>query len=278
MDENLAHIPVDEAKPMTLPSEGGAAPRLVIPAIEDMAEFIPDPKLLSEHAIVGFDSRDARSRPFKLLRTQFSKILSQRKARLVGITSAAPNAGKSFMSLNLAATLSRVAGSTVYLVDLDLRRASIAAGLGLEAELGIADFLEGDTDDLGALGWRISMCNLGIFPTNKATSSSAELIASDRYRQLVETFQKERDNAIILFDLPPVFANDDTMLAMEGLDGYIMVVDAGVTTSRQVRDTIQMLSPAVCLGAVLNRYSGGFADHYGYGYGYGYREYAKYNE
>lgn len=257
-------------------SEGGEKLVLPIPELEDMPEFVPDLKVLDRNAIVGFDSRDGRARPFKLLRTKVAKLLVQKRARLVGITSAAPNAGKSFLSLNLAATLSRVAGARVYVVDLDLRRGSIAEGLGLEHDLGIADFLDGTTDDLGALGWRVNSCNLAIFPTAKANSSSAELIAGDRYTQLIEAFRNEADKAIILFDLPPAFANDDTMLAMQALDGYIMVVDAGVTTSRQVSDTLLMLEPATCFGAVLNRYSGGITDHYGYGYGY--RDYAKYSE
>ena len=276
MVENLAMGAIKEVELMSSFSETGDQPALVIPDLEAMPEFVPDWKVLERNAIVGFDSRDARARPFKLLRTQVAKLLSQKRARLVGITSAAPNAGKSFLSLNLAATLSRVAGSRVYLVDLDLRRASVAEELGLEHDFGIADFLEGTTDDLGSLGWHVNGSNLAIFPTNKATSSSAELIAGERYGQMIEAFRKEADKAIVLFDLPPAFANDDTMLAMGALDGYIMVVDAGVTTSRQARETLAMLEPAVCLGAVLNRYSGGIVDHYGYGYGY--RDYAKYAE
>lgn len=277
--KSLAQIAIDEAKPMSSFSEDGAGPLLAIPELEDMPEFVPDLKMLNRNAIVGFDSRDPRGRPFKLLRTQVSKLLSQKKARLVGITSAAPNAGKSFMSLNLAASLSRITDQKVYLIDLDLRRASIAEGLGLQHDRGIADFLEGTTDDLGSLGWRVHSSNLAVFPTGKTTASSAELIASDRYTQLIDTFRRESEKAIILFDLPPAFANDDTMIAIEALDGYIMVVDAGITTSRQVRDTLMMLEPSVCLGAVLNRYSGGIVDHYGYGYGYGYgKGYGKYTD
>lgn len=274
-EDPIRQIVTDEAQPMS----GQDKQPLPIPELEAMPEFVPDLKMLNDNSIVGFDSRDPRARPFKLLRTQVAKMLSQRRARLVGITSAAPNAGKSFLSLNLAASLSRVTGAQVYLVDLDLRRGSIAEGLGLEPDFGVADFLEGITDDLGGLGWRVHSSNLAIFPTNKATSSSAELIAGERYGQLIDTFRAKADKAIILFDLPPAFANDDTMLAIESLDGYIMVVDAGITTTRQVRDTVSMLEPAVCLGAVLNRYSGGIADPYGYGYGYGYgKGYGNYTE
>jgi protein-tyrosine kinase len=238
--------------------------------LADLAVYLPDAPTLDRNGIVGFDSRDARSRPFNLLRTQVAKRMASRKASIVGITSATPDAGKSFLSLNLAASLSRVAEQTVYLLDLDLRRGSIAAELGMTPEQGLSDFLDGTTDDLGGLGWRIDDSDLAVFPTRSIRGNSAELVASDRFGQLVESFRAVTGNAIVLCDMPPAFANDDTMIAMQKLDGFFLVIDSGRTTKRQVRDTLQMLQPAPCLGAVLNRYKGGLMESYGYGYGYGY--------
>ena len=79
----------------------------------------------------------------------------------------------------------------------------------------------------------------------------------------------------MICDLPPVFANDDTMMSMQYLDAYVLVVDHGMTTSRQVEEAVRLLDPVPCLGTVLNRYQGGFADPYGYGYGdtYGMKTY-----
>lgn len=268
---------MNEEDPMaTLTADSNGLHGITIPVLEDMQELTPDWKVLDRNSIVGFDNRDSRARPFNLLRTQIAKRLANKRAKLVGITSAAPNAGKSFLSLNLAASLSRVAEQQVILVDLDLRRGSVAEALGMTPDLGISDFLDGTTDDLGSLGWRIDSCKLAIFPTNRVGSNSAELLAGDRYNELVAAFRKASEQAIILFDLPPAFANDDTMIAIQKLDGYVMVVDSGITTSRQVRDTLLMLEPATCLGAVLNRYSGGVVDHYGYGYGY--KAYAQYDQ
>jgi capsular exopolysaccharide synthesis family protein len=249
---------------------------LPLPLVTDLPVYTPEAETLDGHAIVGFDSRDARSRPFNLLRTQVAKRMAARKASIVGITSATPNAGKSFLSLNLAASLSRVSGQSVYLVDLDLRRGTVAAELGLEPEAGISDFLEGATDDVGSLGWRIGETDLAVFPTRPIRGNSAELIASDRFIQLIETFRGIAGSAMVICDMPPAFANDDTMIAMQKLDGYFMVIDSGRTTKRQVRETMAMLHPAHCLGAVLNRYDGGFMEKYGYGYGYSSKLYDKY--
>src|SRR5688500_8095458 len=75
---------------------------------------------LAEHKIVGFNSRDSRSRAFNLLRTRLTNVLSGDGPHLVGLTSATPGAGKSFLSVNLAMSLAKVADELVILVDLDL--------------------------------------------------------------------------------------------------------------------------------------------------------------
>ena len=58
------------------------------------------------------------------------------------------------------------------------------------------------------------------------------------------------------------------MITLERLDGYLLVVDSGKTSAKQVAHAIQLLEPTPCLGTILNRYQGGLADHYGYNYGY----------
>jgi hypothetical protein len=65
------------------------------------------------------------------------------------------------------------------------------------------------------------------------------------------------------------------MLSMRYLDAYLLVVDHGRTTARQIDETLALMAPAQCIGTVLNRYQGGIADAYGYGYGdtYGLRDY-----
>jgi Mrp family chromosome partitioning ATPase len=268
---------MNEFFPMTSASaEPANLPPLVLPGLSDFEIFQPEPEILDRHAIVGFDGRDARSRPFNLLRTQVAKRIATSKAEIVGITSATPNAGKSFVSLNLAASLSRVAEQNVYLIDLDLRRGSVAAELGLEVEHGISDFLEGSFEDLGAIGRRVADSNLVVFPTAAISGNSAELLAGGRFVRMIDAFRKIAGQAIVLCDMPPAFANDDTMIAIQKLDAFLMVIDSGRTTRRQVQDTMGLLQPTPCLGAVMNRYNGGLMASYGYGYGYGSKAYDAY--
>jgi Mrp family chromosome partitioning ATPase len=227
----------------------------------------PDRVSVEASRIVGFDSRDKRSRPFNLMRTQLAKQIAEEDVRLIGVTSATPAAGKSFISVNLAASISRVLKVPTFLVDLDLRRGCVAEELGVDFEVGVSDYLLGQADNLESIGLRVDGTRLAVFPTRAVSMDSAQAIASRRYDALIQALREQTGGAVVIFDLPPVFANDDAVLSTRLLDGYIMVVDSGKTTRRQLEDALDMLSPVQCLGTVLNRYAGGILDSYGYGSG-----------
>lgn len=251
-------------------------------ARSDVPTGLPDPARLApielaeairdRPSLAGFSRSDARARVFSLLRTQLMKRMTRDGARLVGITSATPHAGKSFLSLNLAGGLARVAEGPVHLFDFDFRRPAMARALDIEAEPGIADYLEGRVDDLSAIGRRIEGSSLAIYPTRESEDNSAELLARERFARLAALMRESPADAIVLCDLPPVLAGDDAMLTVARLDAYVMVVDTGITNERQVTEAMRLLNPAPCLGTVLNRYTGGFASGYGYNYGYGAKE------
>jgi len=229
---------------------------------------------LAEHKIVGFESRDSRSRAFNLLRTRLVKILEGHSPRLVGITSATPAAGKSFISANLAMSMAKVSEGPVVLVDLDLRRGTVAAELGLDTTRGgVSDFLQGNAT-LEDIAVRVAGSSLTVLPTQVVIHESAELLVGERFVSLIGALRGQAANAIVLFDLPPVFANDDAMLSIGQLDGYILVVDSTETSKAHVHDAMAMLAPAKCLGTVLNRYTGPMFEKYGYGSA----AYAKYYE
>ena len=220
-----------------------------------------------ERGVFGFDSRDRRSRPFNLLRSQVLKIAKSRNWKVIGVTSATPSVGKTFVASNLSASLSRIPGQHTFLFDLDLRRGSVAKQFGLPESPGIEQFLSGRVPSLGSVARNIQNSGLTIFPSTPSSASSAELLAGRRMKMLVQAMRELDERYICICDLPPAFANDDAALVLQQIDGYLLVVEEGRTTARQVRDAIEVLSPAPCLGTVLNRYRSSIgADDYGFGY------------
>ncbi len=215
--------------------------------------------------LVSADATDSRSRPFNLLRSQLIKILAQDGGRLIGITSVAPRAGKSFVISNLAMSIGQLSNKRVFLVDLDLRRGSIADLFGIEAKPGIADYLSGQPVALRDIGRQIGESNVVVYPALPQHQSSVELLVGERFDALIDSARALPQDSIVLFDLPPVFANDDAILVANKLDGMLIVVEQGVTTKKQLQSAIQLLQPTPILGTVFNRSDGGFGDPYGYG-------------
>jgi len=239
---------------------------------ENLPSAVLDRHHLAEHRMVGFNTQDSRSRAFNLLRTRLMNVLGGNGSHLLGITSATPAAGKSFISVNLAMSLAKVAEGPVILVDLDLRRGSVATALGLEVlHGGVSGFLQGKVA-LQDIAVRVEGIPMAVLPTETVSQESAELLVGERFMGMMGALRRQPPNTIVLFDLPPVFANDDAMLSIAPLDGYIMVVDSTETSKAHVKEAMSMLAPANCLGTVLNRYKGALFEKYGYASG----DYGKY--
>ncbi len=231
----------------------------------EMAQVVEiNPELLEKQGIVGFNSRDARSRPFNLLRTQILRKMREKHWRTVAITSGAPNAGKSFVTANLAAAIGQLADAKVLMFDLDLRRASLAERFGVAADRGMRDYLDGSAERLSEIGRHISPLNITLFPSQAASINSAELLVGDKLPALMKACRDLPEDYIALLDLPPVFANDDAMAVMQHVDCYLFVIEEGVTTKAQVNDAMALLDPAECIGTVLNRYQERAGDSFGY--------------
>ncbi|WP_380879919.1 CpsD/CapB family tyrosine-protein kinase [Sphingomonas sp. DBB INV C78] len=259
----------------SIESQGLSPARSIIPAPGTATVTVGTEGLLDNH-IYGFNSRDQRSRPFNLLRSQVLKTSRARNWRVVGVTSATPRVGKSFIASNLAASLARTPDMHTYLFDLDLRRSSIAEYFKLEEGAGITEFLEGSIPDLASVARDVENERLTLFPSFSNQLHSAELLAGAPMDQMIQAMRHLPEGSFCICDLPPVFANDDAVIIAQKIDAYILVVEEGVTTRKQVRDTLQLLAPAPCLGTVLNRYQGGLiGDDYGYGYGQS-QKYAEY--
>lgn len=251
------HQPLTDAAAATRPSIDATL----------LSSFEPDPNVLEASHIVAFNSRDVKSRPFSLLRTQLLKKMEENGWKLIGITSPTPGAGKSFLAANLAASLSRLPNRSTYLFDFDLRRSTLANSFGMTGEQGLAEYLSGECPDLSSFGRQIGDSRLSVYPSYGQHFDSFELLSGDRCANLVEAMRSVREDGIVLCDLPPTFANDDAMVIGRALDAYILVIEQGVTNRNQVRDCVRLMEPTPCLGSVLNRYQGGLGDPYGYGYG-----------
>ena len=202
------------------------------------------PEQFEDQNIVGFRNSDSRARPFKLMRSQIVRQMEEREIRVIGVTSAAPNVGKTFVASNMAAALSRIADFDVYLVDLDLHRPAVAGRFAFDEEgWGIHDYLSGEQPDMGQIARRINEERLVVVPGYRRDVATGELLTSATGTQLFESLRSLPKNSVVVVDMPPIFADDDAVIIGQHLDGFVLVVEDGKTTRKQVKETIRLLSP-----------------------------------
>ena len=236
----------------------------LFPTRSQAAEFPWSAAAARRRLVHGFDSRNASSRSFNLIRSKLVTLRRERGWRLLGVASATPNVGKSFVSANLAASLSRDPRFQTYLIDLDLRRGTIKEIFGIEPDRSIVDYFEGsDPGDL-LNGYVPEGQELIVIPSTAGEVHSAELLASDRATALYRAMRTSDERNFFVCDLPPVFANDDAAIIMEALDGYVVVAQDGKTTQGEVEAAVDMLGHERLAGVVLNKYRGGLVSE-GYG-------------
>ncbi len=211
----------------------------------------------TEKAICGKELSFAAAEAYRLLRTNILFALpDERKCRVVGVTSASSDEGKSTTALNLSYMLAE-AGERVLLIEGDMRLPTISGRLELRASPGLSNVLAGLSgvrealQDSG-LHKRLQIISSGDIPPNPS-----ELLGGKATGILVEVLSGDFD--FIVFDLPPVTEVADALVASRLTDGMIVVVRQDYTNRRALADTMRQLNyvDAKVLGFVMTRAGGG---------------------
>lgn len=247
--EGTAFIPPSSGAPATFSVQ--------IPTRGEALEFAWSRAVSRAQGVHGFNSMDPRSRSFNLIRAKLISLWRERDWRMLGVVSATPDVGKSFISANIAASLSRDPRFQAYLVDLDLRRGAVKDVFGIEIDRGVAGLLQGTNEVASLPAFRPSGEDLIIIPSVAEDIASGELLASSRARTMLRSMRSSDPKNFFIFDLPPVFANDDAATTMESLDGYVLIAEDGKTTQQEIESAIEMLGHEQLAGVVLNKYRGG---------------------
>jgi protein-tyrosine kinase len=249
------------------------APELPPPSTEIRAHRVAfDPQAARENRLLlsGAQPQDGGNvAAYGLLRTRLLHRMRAKGWQTIGVTSAAPQDGKSLTSVNLALSLAREGNNSVILLDLDMRNPTVCRTLGITPHLELRDFFEGRVDTPNDLFVSIGVDNLIIAGNLTATQNSAELLASTRLEDLLGFIRESTTNPFILIDLPPVLSPEDTLVVAPRIDAMVLVASEGVTPRADLLRASEMLADFQVAGLVLNR-STESSNKYRYGYGYGY--------
>ncbi len=213
--------------------------------------FVPNPRALQQTRVVSYFGKQ-QATPFDLMRT---KVVQQCKAkgwkRLV-ITSATPKCGKTTITANLAFSLARQSDLRIMVIELDLRRPSLAKVLGLKEPHYFAKVLAGQEAAEDHL-----VCHNGnlAFGTNIAAEANpSELLQSIQTREKLQALEDFYKPDLTIFDTAPLLASDDTIGFLEYVDAALLIAAAEQTTIEELDVAESEVSEMTeVMGVVLNK-------------------------
>jgi len=233
-------------------SHGTTGKRLALTASKEVVETVTQIRPQSQMA-----------ESYRALRT--SLLLSNLGAppKVIMVTSARPQEGKTTTSINTAIVLAQK-GVRVLLIDADLRRLSIHKTLGMGPRSGLSNVLTGSATMQQTITTSPILPNLFIMPAGTPPPNPAELLASSNMRDLLAELRGLYDHIVI--DTPPTLSVTDAVVLSPRADATILVIRSGQTTKQALRRSREILMQvnAHVAGVLLNAVDLTSPDYYYY--------------
>ena len=223
-----------------------------------------------ESVLVHANPGSVEAEAFRTMRTTLT-FSNENVGRLV-VSSSEPGDGKTTVSSNLAVVFAQ-AGRRTLLIDADMRRPGLTSLLNLSSEKGLSTCLRDRSPmaESAAANLLSSVAeNLDVIPAGPRPLNAMELLASERFSELLSWAEANYEQIVI--DSPPAVVSDTTIIG-QLVDGLVLVVQPAKNHRRTVIRTVDgftMLGVKL-LGVVANHVADDDETGYGYGYSYGYK-------
>ncbi|MBK9316645.1 MAG: polysaccharide biosynthesis tyrosine autokinase [Acidobacteria bacterium] len=226
-----------------------------------------------DNRLATLDGLSSVVEAYRMLRTSVLLSTAGMPPRTILVTSSQPSEGKTTTAVNTAISLAQL-GARVLLIDADLRRPAVHKTFKLQHTRGLSSYLSGsgNIDDLIV---KLTIPNLSVLTSGPIPPNPAELISSERMRDMLRSLAESYEHIII--DSPPLIHVTDPVILSTMVDGSILVVQAGRSTREMLRRAKQELVGvgAKIFGVVLNNVD---VKKEGYDEYYYQRYYSSYNE
>ena len=238
--------------------------------------FLGDiPSSESNNKIIEIESRSSSAEAVRMIRTNLDFILgsvAENQCKTIFVTSSIPKEGKTFVSINLAATIALTA-KKVLIIGMDIRNPKLSDYISIPIN-GLTNYLAKNDQDVHDYIVKVEQFdNLYALPSGVIPPNPVELLSGTKVNELFEVLKKEYDYIIV--DTPPVSLVTDTLLVAKYADAFVYVIRANYLDKRMlgfIEDVYQQ-KKLPNLSLILNdtdlKKSYGYAYGYGYGYGYG---------
>ena len=187
---------------------------------------------------------------FKALRAKFEYQVDTYKYKVVAVTSAIAEEGKTLTCVNLAANLASTGRKKVLLIDTDLRKSDLSRCLNIPAKPGLSDFLNGAVSLDNVIYTYNSVKGLHVIPGGERNNTPSDLLAGETFRVFLQKMRDRFD--LVLLDTPPLIPVADTMSLRDQIDSYILIFRIGFTPHVMLRQILEDIEKSKIMGVVLN--------------------------
>ncbi len=229
-----------------------AAKRLTVASSREAVELVTQSRPQSQMA-----------ESYRALRTSLLLTSLGGPPKVILITSALPQEGKTTTSINTAIVLAQK-GTRVLLIDADLRRPSIHKTLGMGPKTGLSNVLTGSATLQQAVVRSSILPTLFVLTAGTPPPNPAELLASSNMKDILAELREQYDHIIV--DTPPTLSVTDAVVMSTRADAVVLVIRSGQTTKqalRRARDLLMQVNARVA-GVLLNAVDLTSPDYYYY--------------
>ncbi|MCJ1823493.1 polysaccharide biosynthesis tyrosine autokinase [Klebsiella quasipneumoniae subsp. quasipneumoniae] len=203
------------------------------------------------------------------LRTSLHFAMMEARNNILMISGASPNAGKTFVSSNLAAIIAQ-AGKKVLFIDADMRKGYTHKLFELNNNNGVSDILAGKIELSKAIK-TVNKAGFDYISRGAVPPNPAELLM---HRRLGELFQWASDHYdLVIVDTPPILAVTDAAIIGNYVGTTLLVARFEENTVKEIEVSSKRFeqSGVIIKGCILNGVVKKASNYYGYGYShYGY--------
>jgi len=203
------------------------------------------------------------------LRTSLHFAMLEASNNILMISGASPNAGKTFISSNLAAILAQ-GDQRILFIDADMRKGYTHKLFNTGFENGLSDILAGKAS-IAQCVKPISSVNFDFISRGQLQPNPVELLMHKRFKELLDWASANYD--LVMIDTPPILAVTDAAVVGRYTGTTLLVARFEQNTAIEIEVSVKRFeqSGVEVKGCILNGVVKKASSYYGYGYShYGY--------
>lgn len=228
-----------------------ASPDIDISSGKGLSKNEPHQGPIDFRVVVYHRPESLAAEHFKVLRANIMHPSNGQKIKSILITSALEQEGKTMVACNLSASIAQSLDPYVLIIDADVRRPYIHKMLGLTKAPGLTDYLESESS-LSNYLIKGPVDKMTILQAGSTVRNPAELMTSEKMKQLIDEARARYEDRFIVIDSPPINLAAETLILAKQVDAIVLVVRYGVSDKNAVEEALSKINREKVIGMVFN--------------------------